>query len=162
MHTLNQLLLRLADAGVDFVVIGGYAGVLHGSSLVTRNLEICAVLTEANVAQLRRVLAELHPKHRLTPQALSFLDTPPPGTPLDNLYLRTDWGTVDILSRVLGVGDFERLKRQAESFVLESKRIRLIALDDLIRAKEALGREKDLLAAKELRAIAALRAKDDS
>ena len=30
---------------------------------------------------------------------------------------------------------------------------RVISLDDLIRAKEALGRDKDLLAAKELRAV---------
>jgi len=30
---------------------------------------------------------------------------------------------------------------------------RVISLDDLIQAKEALGREKDLLAARELRAV---------
>jgi hypothetical protein len=35
--------------------------------------------------------------------------------------------------------------------------VRLIALEDLIAATDALGREKDLLAAKELRAIAATR-----
>jgi hypothetical protein len=32
-------------------------------------------------------------------------------------------------------------------------RVRVIGLEDLIAAKEALGRDKDLLAAKELRAI---------
>jgi hypothetical protein len=37
---------------------------------------------------------------------------------------------------------------------LFGRRCRVISLEDLIRAKEALGREKDLLAAKELRAIA--------
>jgi len=36
---------------------------------------------------------------------------------------------------------------------LLGRRIRAISLDDLIAAKEALGRDKDLLVAKELRAI---------
>jgi hypothetical protein len=44
MQSLSHLLQRLADSGVDFVVIGGFAGVLHGSALVTRDLDICAVL----------------------------------------------------------------------------------------------------------------------
>lgn len=46
MHNLHQLLKRLAEAQLDFVVIGGYAGVLHGSSLVTNDLDICAALSK--------------------------------------------------------------------------------------------------------------------
>lgn len=65
---------------------------------------------------------------------------------------------IDILTSVLGVGDFERLKSRAEIFPFDGMDIPIIALDDLIAAKEAVGREKDLLAAKELRAIAAKRA----
>jgi len=162
MHTLSQLLQRLIETEIEFIVVGGYAGVLHGSALVTRDLDICAVLTEANLARLRRALHDLHPHHRLSPQRLSFLENPPRGTPVQNLYLQTDWGVVDILSNILGVGDFARLGSRAESFVLAGKPCRLIALDDLIQAKEALGREKDLLAAKELRAIAALRRSENS
>jgi hypothetical protein len=36
---------------------------------------------------------------------------------------------------------------------LFGRRCRVISVDDLIQAKEALARDKDLLAAKELRAI---------
>ena len=157
MPSLNHLLQRLAESGIDFVVIGGYAGVLHGSALVTRDLDICAVLTPENIERLREILKDLHPHHRLMPQRLSFLQVPKPGEPVNNLYLETDWGAVDILSSVLGLGDFERLKSKAEDFQLGGRRCRLIALGDLIHAKEALGREKDVLAAKELRAIAAKR-----
>jgi predicted nucleotidyltransferase len=159
MQSLNHLLQRLAESGIDFVVIGGYAGVLHGSSLVTRNLDLCVVLTPENVERLRETLKDLHPRHRMMPQQLSFLQTPKPGEQVNNLYLNTDWGVVDILSSVLGLGDFERLKAKAEAFEIGGKRCRLIALEDLIVAKEAIGREKDLLAAKELRAIATKRAK---
>src|ERR1700685_1171244 len=107
MQSLSNLLQRLADSGVDFVVIGGYAGVLHGSSLVTRDLDICAVLTPENIGRLRETLKDLHPRHRMTPQQLSFLQVPKPGETVNNLYLNTDWGVVDILSSVLGLGDFE-------------------------------------------------------
>jgi predicted nucleotidyltransferase len=93
----------------------------------------------------------------MTPQRLSFIDVPPAGTRVENLYLETDVGVVDILSSVLGVGDFGRLKSRAEKLEIEGRVHWLISLEDLIVAKEALGREKDLLAAKELRAIAAKR-----
>lgn len=154
MQTLSNLLQRLADSGVDFVIIGGFAGVLHGSSLVTRDLDICAVLTSENVEKLREALKDLNPCHRMTPQRLSFLRIPPAGEKVNNLYLRTDWGIVDILSSVAGIGDFEKLKVHAESITIAGKLCRLIGLEDLIKAKEAIGREKDLLAVKELRAIA--------
>ena len=78
---------------------------------------------------------------------------------MQNLYLRTDAGIIDILSYILGVGDFERLKTKAEDFEIDGRVYHVISLDDLIVAKEAMGREKDLLAAKELKAIAAERKK---
>jgi predicted nucleotidyltransferase len=157
MNSLSQLLRRLTDSGVDFVIVGGFAGVLHGSALVTRDLDICAVLTPENVGRLRDSLKDLNPHHRMTPQHLSFLQIPKPGESVNNLYLQTDWGIVDILSSILGLGDFEALKSNAEWIEIGGKGCRLISLPDLILAKEAMGREKDLLAAKELRAIAVKR-----
>ena len=53
----------------------------------------------------------------------------------------------------MGVGEFEQVRAGAIEVELFGRRCRVISLDDLIRAKEALGREKDLLAVKELKAI---------
>ena len=156
MQDFRQLLQRLADSGLEFVIVGGYAAVTHGSSLVTRDLDICVALSNETVEKLRSVLAQWNPKHRMTPQQLSFLEFPKTG-PVQNLYLRTDVGVIDILSSVLGVGDFARLKETAEDFEIDGRMYHVMSLEDLIAAKEALGREKDLLAAKELRAIAAKR-----
>jgi predicted nucleotidyltransferase len=150
---LNRLLQLLCDADIPFVIVGGFAGVLHGSSLVTRDIDLCAVLTEENVAKLRGALADLNPTHRFTPQRLSFLDNPDPGVPVRNLYLQTELGPVDILTSITGVGSFERVNAAAIEIELLGCRVRVIGIDDLIAAKEALGRDKDLLAAKELRAI---------
>jgi len=157
MKSLNLLLQRLADAGPEFVVIGGYAGVLHGSSYVTNDLDICVVLTRENVAKLRTAFADLHPVHRLTHRKLSFAGYPPADQEVANLYLETDGGIVDVLGDVLGIGDYASLRRHAVEIPLFGRRCWVMSLEDLIRSKEALGREKDLLTAKELRAIAAKR-----
>lgn len=157
MQSLHRLLERFADANLDYVVVGGYAGVLHGSSLVTNDLDICAVLSPENIQKLRSILADLHPVHRITHQKLSFIDHPAPSTTVANLYLETDSGILDILSSILGVGDYARLRQSAIEVSLFGRPVPVISLDDLIAAKEAVGREKDLLAVKELRAIKARR-----
>jgi predicted nucleotidyltransferase len=71
--------------------------------------------------------------------------------------LETDAGMIDVLSSVLGVGDFARLKSKAEKLEIDGRTHWLISLDDLIAVREAIGREHDLLTAKELRAIQAKR-----
>jgi predicted nucleotidyltransferase len=151
--TLSQLLRRLCDAEIDFVIVGGYAALLHGSTLVTRDVDICAVLSRTEVAKLRGALRDLNPRHRLTPQKLSFLNNPDPDVDVRNLYLETELGTVDILSSVLGVGDFEQVREGSIEIELLGRRCRVISLQKLIQAKQALGREKDLLAVKELLSI---------
>jgi len=55
---INLLLQRLCDAGVDFVIVGGFAATLHGSSLVTRDLDVCAILSSENVEKLRAALRD--------------------------------------------------------------------------------------------------------
>lgn len=152
MSDLNNLLQRLCDADIDFVVVGGFAAMLHGSSLLTRDLDVCAVLTRENVAKLRQVLQDIHPAHRDNVR-LSFLDNPAPDVEVRNLYLRTDLGPVDFLSSVAGVGGFEAVRANAIDVELFGRRCRVISLDDLIRSKEALGRDKDREGLRHLHAI---------
>ena len=153
MNDINRLLQRLCDAEIDFIIVGGFAAVLHGSSLLTRDLDVCTVLTREKVTKLREVLGDLHPAHRLTSQKLSFLDNPGPDVEVQNLYLRTDFGPVDFLSSILGVGDFDSVRVNSVEVDLFGRRCRVMSLDDLIRAKEALGRDKDIQTVIQLRAI---------
>jgi molybdopterin-guanine dinucleotide biosynthesis protein len=100
---INRLLQRLCDADIDFVIVGGFAATLHGSSLVTRDLDVCAILSSESVKKPRDALRDLKPAHRQTSPKISLLDNPDPGIEVRNLYLRTDFGPVDILSSFLGV-----------------------------------------------------------
>jgi molybdopterin-guanine dinucleotide biosynthesis protein len=54
---INRLLQRLCDADVDFVIVGGFAATLHGSSLVTRDLDVCAILSSENVLAAKELRA---------------------------------------------------------------------------------------------------------
>ena len=160
MPNLEKLLQKFTEAEFDFVLVGGFAGVLHGSSYVTDDLDICAAPSPENVEVLRNILRDLNPTHRMTANQLSFLEHPKGEANLTNLYLETDAGVVDVLGSVLGIGEYDRLAENAIEVPLNGLICRVISLPDLITAKEAVARDKDLLVAKELRAIAAKRGID--
>ncbi len=122
MKTLSDLLNLLSESKIEFVVVGEFAGVLHGSTLVTRYLELCTLLTPENIAKLKTVLKDFHPKHRMTPNKLPFVEVPPEGQTLNNLYLETDLGVVDFLSSITGVGDFERIRSKANEVEIQKQK----------------------------------------
>ena len=100
MHELNRLLQTLCDSEIEFVAGGGFAAMLHGSSMLTRDLDVCAVLTDASVERRRSALREFHPTHRHTPQRLSFLENPRSGVPLNNIELQADLGPAQELRAI--------------------------------------------------------------
>jgi hypothetical protein len=75
------------------------------------------------------------------------------------LYLETDLGPVDLLGDIKGVGEFEAVRAVSIEIQLFGRPCRVLSVDGLIRAKEAMGRDKDLIAVKELRAIQETRTK---
>lgn len=152
MQNLSELTRRLIDAHVEFVLIGGFAAVAHGVTLVTRDVDICSRMNEANLMRIQRALADLHPVHRLRPE-LPLALTPDQCASLKNLYLNTDWGVVDCLGEVLGVGDFDRVLEHSVEVELPFGNCRILDLETLIRAKEAMNRDHDRIALKQLREI---------
>jgi len=66
----KALLSRLQEQGVEFVIIGGVCGVLHGASLVTLDLDICCRFDRENLRRLEGAVKDLHPHHRLTANKL--------------------------------------------------------------------------------------------
>ena len=41
MQNLSELLRRLIAGNVEFVLVGGFAAVAHGVTLVTRDVDVC-------------------------------------------------------------------------------------------------------------------------
>jgi len=91
----------------------------------------------------------------MTPQRLSFMKFTKPGERVIDLYLETDAPVVDIRASVPGRGDFARQKSAADKFEIEGRVCWMISVEDLIFAREAVGRGKYKLTSVEVRAIAA-------
>jgi hypothetical protein len=116
MNNLSKMLVNLAHGGVEFVLVGGYAAVAHGVTLVTQDVDICCRFSKENLFRLQEVLAGLHPRHRMTPQKLPLELTDELCARLTNLYLETDLCMLDCLGEVKGVGGFDTVLAHWNSF----------------------------------------------
>lgn len=141
---LKALLKRLLEHKVDFVLVGGFACVVHGSPLVTQDIDICLRIDEEQIRKLRTALKDLSPRHRMNPNFKpSFFDHPETLADLNNIYLETDLGILDVMSELRPIGGFERVKSKAVKIPLFGFECEVISLEDLLTIKETMTRPKD-------------------
>ena len=134
----RDLLLELADAGAEFVLLGGHAVAFHGHPRATKDMD---VLIRANASNAERVY-----------QALAAF-----GAPLETFQVSAeDFASydgvlqiglpprrVDILNRADGITFDEAIAERA-SFKLEGRTIPVIGRSALIKNKRAAGRAQDI------------------
>lgn len=146
MHDIQALLKLLVHSPVDFVLIGGFASVLHGCNHTTRDIDICIAHSPEQIQLLWEILKPHHPKSRAESEG-------------QDLYLTTDLGVLDVLGQVMGVGSYYDLLKNSEEIELYGGKCRLISIEDLIKSKKATERHRDLVTVGELEAILAERQK---
>jgi hypothetical protein len=152
-----NLLERLVNAGVDFVIIGGFAGVVHGCTYVTQDIDICCDFRPATLLALQGAISDLHPVHRMTPKRKRLELTERACGQFKNLYLDTDIGQLDCLSFIEGLGDYDQVKRESELIEVEEIKVRVLSLNALIKSKKLMNRPRDKEAVLQLEAIKKLR-----
>ena len=151
MTNLNELLKRLLKFEIQFVIVGGFAGVVHGATQVTQDLDICLLINKEEVEKLRKALGDLEPRHRTNPlHKLSFLEHPKSLTGLKNIYLETDIGILDVMSEIPNIGDFQRVKKGSVEIEIFGYHCFVMGLDDLIKVKKNINRAKDQALYREL------------
>lgn len=153
----DRILRSLTTEGVDFVIIGGIAAVLHGSARNTFDLDVCFATDAANLERLGRVLTMLEAYPRGAEPGLPFVADAGTLRRVEVLTLSTSAGDFDILARPEGVGRYATLRNRADSFDLGGYTVKVAAIDDLVAMKRAAGRRKDLDDIAELEAIVRLR-----
>ena len=150
----GPIIQALADAGVDFVVIGGIAGNLHGSSYPTYDLDIAYSHDPANLRRMVKALGSLEVTVANAPPDLPFvLDEVTLGNGA-NFTFDTRFGRFDILAHVPGIAGYEELRSHSQPARLEGLEIRLASIDHLISMKRAANRTKDKLMVEEYLVIA--------
>ena len=138
-----KLIERMKKGGVKFVLVGGFAGVVHGCTYVTQDIDICCNFSADNLLALQKALKVLHPVHRMTPKRPKLKLTVESCTQFKNLYLDTDIGQVDCLASIQGLGDYEDVENLSEIRDLGGgMRIRVLTIDSLIKARKAMDRPR--------------------
>ena len=153
MTDFKALLRTLVEGGVEFILIGGAAATVHGSSRLTRDVDVVYRRTHDNIARLAAALTPYQPYLRGAPPGLPFrLDAPTLEHGL-NFTLTTQLGDLDLLGEIVGGGGYDALLSSTSLIRAFDIECRCLNLDRLIEVKRAAGRPKDLEALAELEAI---------
>jgi hypothetical protein len=135
----------LADAGVDYVLIGGLAGVLHGSPAMTNDADIVPSRARGNLVRLGEALRDLDARVRSVtePDGVVFDPHPDLLAGMQMLNTTTRCGDLDLTFEPSGTRGYDDLVSRAVEFRIGGLRVLVAALDDVIRSKEAADRPKD-------------------
>jgi hypothetical protein len=123
---------------VDYILVGGYAVILHGYERVTADMDIWVRCNHENYKKLFQAFQDFHmPVFDMT---------------LDNFLDFEKWDVfrfgrkpvaIDIMTKVKGL-DFEEAFKKSELRIIDDIPVRLIYYHHLITAKKQAGRHKDL------------------
>lgn len=158
---LREIFKALADAEVDYVVVGGLAVIMHGHLRATRDLDLVIGLEPANCAKGIEALSNIGLRPRLPVTLADFAD---PATREDwannrNMQVFQLWDpgnperSVDVFVRE--PLDFRAMLAHAVIKDLDGVTIPVASIPHLIALKQVAGRPQDLDDIQALREIAA-------
>lgn len=157
MVKFKEFLLAMHQAKAEIIIVGGLAATLHGSSQITNDLDICYQRTKKNYQALVQGLTPFKPQLRGPKrEKIPFLFDEKTLQQGLNFTLITSHGDIDLLGELQGLGGYDQLLPATKTMTLYGLSFKVIGLEDLIRAKKALRRTKDLLHLDELEALQAL------
>jgi hypothetical protein len=142
-----KILGALERHRVQFILIGAAAARIAGAPVVTEDIDVTPATDNANLRRLALALKELRARLR------SPSDSTGVPFPLDEDVLRTAdmWtlttsaGDLDICFTPSGTRGYRDLRREASrTRVAPGISVSVASLRDVIRSKEAAGRDKDL------------------
>jgi hypothetical protein len=146
----SRILQILAKHRVEYVVVGGIGGTLHGSPMTTDDVDIVPALKKTNLDSLAGALNEMNTRI-LSQEDTEGVSVQFTGKDLQQwivdfrfLNLSTDHGKLDLIYRPSGTGGFRDLARNAETLTIGDIEVRVSALEDIIRSKQAAARARDL------------------
>lgn len=140
-----SLVAALERHGVKYVLLGGLAATLHGSPILTSDVDIAPERQAQNLERLAAMLAELRAMTRGGGDPRAWTpDLSATGLARGSVHrLQTRFGPLDLLFEPTGTSGYEDLRQQAESVRLGETTVLVASLSDVIRSKEAAGRTDD-------------------
>jgi len=140
---IRKVLSSMREHRVRALLMGGQACVFYGAAEFSRDTDFAILADAANIARLRRVLAELRAQViAVPPFELRFLRR---GHAVHFRCFHPDASGIrlDVMSKMRGVEPFSRLWRRRTTLELEDATVcDLLSLPDLVQAKKTQ-RDKD-------------------
>jgi hypothetical protein len=149
-------LIRVLDAhSVRYVLIGGMAATLHGAEYVTGDLDITPDTAFDNLERLSGALHDLKARIRIEsePGGLQFAHDARSLSHGQVWNLITRAGDLDISFVPSGTRGYADLRRDAVTIAIHGIDVIVASLADVVRSKEAAGRDKDRAALPMLRRL---------
>jgi hypothetical protein len=157
---IRQIFRALADARVDYVVVGGFAVIMHGHLRATRDLDLVIGLAPDNCARALVALEGIGLRPRLPVRLSDFADPDIRRDWIDNRHMRV-FQLWDPVNPVRSVDVFVRepfaigmMLSEATMKDYDGVRIPVASIRHLIAMKRAAGRRNDLDDIEALREIA--------
>jgi hypothetical protein len=150
-HSFQRILELLDEHGVEFIVVGGVAAVLHGAPVTTFDIDTLVKVDADNADRLLAALKALDARYRehYEPVRPTKEDVLAGG----HLLLMTSAGPLDVLGFIGHNRRYDDVVGQTSSVHIGRLPIRVLNLETLIEEKKALGRDKDLAAVRLLEAV---------
>ena len=142
---LPALLAKLCDAGVEFIIVGGAAAVMHGAPITTKDLYIVHRRTPENVARLLEVLLQLDATMRYDFANRGLRPTSEMLAGKGQINLSTSLGPLDPLCELDEGKGYDELLPHSKSVMDQGRLLRVLDLPTLIAVKTRAGRPKDRL-----------------
>jgi hypothetical protein len=153
----EEILRILGAHEVRYVLIGGLAATLHGMAAPTFDVDITPEMTAGNLSRLSAALKALDARIRVDgiTEGLPFPHDAASLRDMSTLSLATRYGPLDIASQPAGVTRFDDWDADAAEIVISGIHMRVASLDNIVKSKEAAGRDKDKAQLPLLRALLA-------
>lgn len=132
----KDLLAECVAAGLEFVVLGGYAVGFHATPRATKDIDLLVLAEPENLTRLAAALGKFGAPPNVVQAARS-------AGPDDVLYFGIPPVRVDIVTAADGIDTRAAIARAVVA-QLGDLQVPIISLDDLIENKRAAGRKQDL------------------
>lgn len=134
----QDFITALNNNEVEYILVGGYSVILHGYSRTTGDLDIWVNKKSENYDKLVKAFKEFKmPVFDMTED--NFLKNPE----LNVFTFGRPPRSIDIMTDVKGL-NFDETFQTSQIVDIENLKVRLINLNQLLQAKKAAGRYKDL------------------
>lgn len=134
----RDFIRALNDSEVEYILVGGYAVILHGYRRTTGDLDIWVNTTQENYFKLRNAFLNFGlPTTDLSEQ--NFLDN----DAIEVFTYGIEPVSIDIMKKVKGL-NFDEAFSSSGLYMDQDLPVRFIGYQQLVNAKKASGRYKDL------------------